>query len=217
MKDIPLFTTDCGVASLMLGQIPYRQEAYIVVQDVQPGGLDAHLKECVSFCRMAGAKRVFWTAPGIEEEPYCTVFQMNGSAWVDKALLESLFPVTEATVSRWRQIYNERMQGVDNASALTAADEKRIVDSGGAYFVHREGSLLGIGWLEDTKLLAVASVQTGAGERVMHTLMSLVEGADMILEVASTNARAIALYGKLGFLKTKEIRRWYLAFQRSGK
>lgn len=209
MKDIPFFTTEFGVASLMLGQIPYRQEAYILVQDVQSGGLDEHLKECIAFCRMAGAERIYWSAPEAVGEPCCIVFQMNCQAWVDKALLESLFPVTEATVSRWRQIYNDRMRGVDNAAALTAADEKKIVDSGGAYFVHHEGELLGIGWLEDTKLLAVAAVQKGAGERVMHTLMSLVEGAAMTLEVASTNTRAVALYEKLGFMKTKEIRRWY--------
>ena len=31
----------------------------------------------------------------------------------------------------------------------------------------------------------------------------------MALEVASTNARAIRLYEKLGFLKTAEVSRWY--------
>jgi ribosomal protein S18 acetylase RimI-like enzyme len=36
-----------------------------------------------------------------------------------------------------------------------------------------------------------------------------VEYADMTLEVASTNTRAIALYEKLGFLKTREITRWH--------
>ena len=75
--------------------------------------------------------------------------------------------------------------------------------------MHRDGKLLGIGWLEDTKLLAVAAVEKGAGQRVMHTLMSLVEGARMTLEVASTNERAISLYEKLGFLKTAELTRWY--------
>ena len=68
---------------------------------------------------------------------------------------------------------------------------------------------MGIGWLEDTTLLAVAAVKPGAGERVMHTLMSLVEGAQMELEVASTNTRAVRLYEKLGFLKTGESSRWY--------
>ena len=51
----------------------------------------------------------------------------------------------------------------------------------------------------------------------MHTLMSLVEGAQMTLEVASTNERAIALYEKLGFLKTAELSRWYEIGELYGK
>ena len=213
VKDIPFFTTDYGVASLILGEIPYRQEAYIRIQDAQPGHMAELVEECVAFCRAAGADRVYWSAEAAEGELHTSVFEMRGVAWVDKGLLESLFPVTESTVARWRQIYNERMKNVDNAATMTAVDEKKIAESGGAYFVHHEGELLGIGWLEDTKLLAMAAVQRGAGQRVMHTLMSLVEGADMTLEVASTNHRAIALYEKLGFVKTKEIRRWYRGFE----
>lgn len=211
MRDFPLFTTEFGLASLVLKEIPYRQEAYITLLEIQPGGFSEHLAECVSFCRMAGAERIYAKgSPELEAWPlHTTVCQMRGTAWVDKDKLENLFPVTETTVSRWRDIYNEKMRTVDNAGTLEAKDERRIVESGEAYFVHRNGELLGIGWLEDSKLLAVASVVPGAGERVMHTLMSLVEGADMTLEVASTNERAIRLYEKLGFAKTAEISRWY--------
>ena len=210
MRDFPLFTTDFGVASLVLKEIPYREEAYITVQDVQPEGFEEHLKECVSFCRMAGAEKIFAKGhDALEQYPLHTaVYEMRGTAWVDKDQLACLFPVTEETVGRWRTIYNERMRTVDNAGTLEARDEKKILE-GGAYFVHADGELLGIGWLEYTKLLAVASVKRGAGEQVMHTLMSLVENADMTLEVASTNERATRLYEKLGFLKTAEISRWY--------
>ncbi len=134
---------------------------------------------------------------------------MRGTAWVDPEKLACLFPVTEETVSRWRELFNGRMAGVDNSATLDSRDEKKILESGGAYFIHREGKLLGIGWMEDTVLLAVAAVEKGAGEAVMHTLMSLVEGSQMTLEVASTNERAIRLYEKLGFLKTREVSRWY--------
>ena len=209
MKDIPIFPTEYGVASLILKEIPYRQTAYIRVQDVQPDGLDALIGECAQFCRAAGAEQIFWTAENVDAEPDAAVIAMSATAWVDKSKLENLFPVTDATVGQWRRIYNERMAQVDNAVTLTAFDEKKIVDSGGAYFVHHDGELLGIGWLEDTKLLAVASVVSGAGERVMHTLMSMVEGATMTLEVASTNEKAIRLYERLNFLKVKEVTRWY--------
>ena len=65
MKDFPCFATDDGVASLILKEIPYRQEAYIRFQDVQPGRFAPFLQECVSFCRMAGAEKIY--AQGHEE------------------------------------------------------------------------------------------------------------------------------------------------------
>ena len=214
MRDFPVFTTDYGVSSLFLREIPYRREAYIRIQDVQPDGFEAHLGECVSFCRMAGAEKIYAAGHGkLEAYPlHTSVLEMRGDAWVDRKRMKHLFPVTEETVSRWRQIYNERMAAVDNAGTLDSRDEKRILESGGAYFVHEDGSLMGIGWIEDgeeVKLPAVAAVKKGAGEAVMHTLMSLVEGASIQLEVASTNTRAIRLYERLGFVTVREISRWY--------
>ena len=211
MKDFPIFTTDFGISSLILREVPYRQEAYIHIQDVQPEDFSEHMRECVSFCRMVGAEKIF--AKGHEKLSqyplYTSVYRMCGKASSDEDKIASLFPVTEATVSRWRDIYNKGMQTVDNAGTLEARDEKRIVDSGSAYFVHRSGELLGIFWLEDNKLLAIVAAQKGAGETVMHTMMSLLEGQGMTLEVASTNERAIRLYEKAGFLKTAELSRWY--------
>ena len=207
MKDFPVFATDYGVSSLILREVPYRQEAYIHIQDVDPEGMEPHLKECVSFCRMAGAEKVYATgSEALEHYPHAmSLVLMRGTAWVDTEKLCNLFPVTEATVSRWRELYNIKMKDVDTARTLTTREETEMLQSGGAYFIHDNGTLLGIGWLEDTKLLAVAAAVPGAGERVMHTLMSLVEGADMTIEVASTNEKAIRLYEKLGFLKTREV------------
>ena len=211
MRDFPIFTTEFGVSSLTLKEIPYKNQAFIHIRQVQDGFFREHMAECASFCRMAGAEQIFAAGnPELEQYPlYTAVLEMRGQAWVDAEKLRCLFPVTEETVSRWRSIYNERMKNVDNTATLEARDEKRILESGGAYFVHDNGALLGIGWLEDTKLLAVAAVKQRVGEQVMHTLMSLVEGEQMTLEVASTNQRAIRLYERLGFIKTREISRWY--------
>lgn len=209
MKDFPVFTTEYGVASLILKEVPYRQEAYIILQSTQQP--EELLKECVSFCRMVGAEKIF--ARGhvyVEQFPLHTIiYEMRGDALAAEADMACLFPVTEQTVSRWRSIYNERMRRVDNGATLESKEEKKILESGGAYFVHREGELLGIGWLEGCKLLALAAVKPGAGESVLRALMSLIPGENMILEVASTNGRAVRLYEKLGFLKTGEIHRWY--------
>ena len=211
MRDFPIFTTEFGVSSLFLKEIPYKNEAYIRIRDVQEDFFEDHLRECVAFCRMAGAERIFAADhEKLSEHPlHASILEMRATAWVDTDKLKNLFPVTEATVGRWRQLHNEKLRNVDCSATLTAKEEKDILDSNGAYFVHDNGKLLGLGWLEDLELKTVAAVEKGAGECVMHTLMSLVEGAQMHLEVASTNQRAIALYKKLGFLPTAENTRWY--------
>lgn len=211
MRDFPIFDTEYGVASLFLKEIPYKNEAYIRILSVQEGHFKEHLKECVSFCRMCGAERVFAADhPLLESYPlHTSLLEMRGTAWVDPAKLKNLFPVTEATVNQWRQLHNERLRSVDCSATLTSKEEKQILESGGAYFIHDNGQLLGLGWVQDSELKTVAAVQKGAGESVMHTLMSLIEGAQMTLEVASTNERAIRLYEKLGFLTTAEKTRWY--------
>ena len=210
MKDIPLFDTDTGVSSLVLKEIPYRQTAYIRIRSVQPGGLEAHLKECAGFCRMCGAERIYATGHAeLEKYPlYCAVRTMSRRT-PDWEPTDHLFPVTEPTVARWREIYNDRMSAVDNAATLTARDEQEILNSRGAYFVHRSGKLLGIGWLRDEELMAVASVVPGAGERVMKTLLTAASEDRVTLDVASTNTRAIALYERLGFVTVGERCRWY--------
>lgn len=209
MKDFPMFDTEFGIASLVLKEIPYRGIAYIILREVWDA--EKLLAECASFCRMCGAEVI--CASGhetLEAYPlYTSVLEMRGDAAADASALKSLFPVTEATVTKWRNVYNEKMRRIDNAATMTAFDEKRILESGGAYFVHDNGELLGIGWLEDTELLAIAAAKPGAGRTVLNTLMSLIEGAQMKLEVASTNVQAIRLYEKMGFIPTKEISRWY--------
>ena len=210
MRDFPIFTTEYGVSSLYLKEIPYKNTAYIRIRDVQPGQMQEHLKECVSFCRMVGADHIYAAGDGLEAYPlYTSVLEMRGTAWADPEKTACLFPVTKETVSRWREIHNRAMSRVDNAGTLEFRDEPRILEKPGAYFVHENGTILGIGWIDDGKLLAVAAEQKGEGQRVMHTLMSLMEGQTLTLEVASTNTRAIALYERLGFLKTAELTQWH--------
>lgn len=214
MKDIPLFTTEAGVASLLLQEIPYRKEAYIRVRDVQPGKLKELLDECVSFCRMVGAEKIF---AGDHEQLMCyplhfSVIQMRGTVVSNEEEIAHLFPVTQATVSEWRKLCNRRLSDVDGAATLTAADEKKILSSGGAYYVHRSGKMLGAGWMEGGKLLLICAVEPGSGETVLRTLLSLSEEEQAVLEVASTNMRAIRLYERMGFIRVSEVQRWYKIF-----
>ena len=210
MKDIPMFTTDSGVSSLILKEIPYKQLAFIHVQDVQSGQLKPHLEECISFCQMLGAEKIL--AKGHEElENYPLE-----SVVVEMTLMPeqrepeaNLWPVTQESVAKWREIYNEAMGKFDNHATLTFHDEKRIVQSGGAYFVHRDGALLGIGWMDGQELLALVSVIPGMGETVARTLFTTVGSDKITLEVVSDNLRAVKLYERMGFVKTREVSRWY--------
>ena len=217
MRDFPFFDTEYGVASLVLKEIPYRKQAFICIRSVEEGGVFQLLEECAAFCRMAGAERIF--AAGHEELDvfplYTAVVEMRGM--VDTKEGACLFPVTKETVDKWRSIYNQAMVEVDNAGTLEGREEKRILDSGGAYFVHDSGKLLGIGWMEENKLLAVASTVKGAGARVVRTLAGLCEGEPLVLEVASTNERAIRLYQRLGMVMTGEISRWYEVTRRENQ
>ena len=216
MRDFPFFTTDYGVSSLVLKEIPYRNEAYIRILDVQQDFFEEHLAECISFCRMCGADRIYAEgSPLLERFPlYTAVNRMQGTPVADPERIASLFPVTGETVAEWRRIYNESMRSVDTASTLESRDEKEIVQSGGAYFVHDCGELLGIFWLRDAKLLAVAAVQKGAGVRIMHTMLSLLDGEPLSLEVASTNTKAIRLYEKMGLIATEQLKRWYCVYHK---
>jgi GNAT superfamily N-acetyltransferase len=172
--------------------------------------LEEHLKECVAFCRMAGAEKVYGTGEGLDSYPeFMSVLEMRGDSRSDPELRACLFPVTAELAGQWREIYNRAMRSVDNAHTLQSREESDLVKKGGAYFIHDCGELLGIGWMEDNKLLAVAGVRKGVGERLMHTLMSLTEGEQMVLEVASTNAPAIRLYEKMGFIPTRVVKTWY--------
>ena len=54
MKNIPVFTTEHGAASLFLREIPYRKRAHIKLQATQEP--EKLLEECISFCRACGAE-----------------------------------------------------------------------------------------------------------------------------------------------------------------
>lgn len=209
MKDFPNFVTANGVASLALKEVPYRQEAYIIIQSSEDP--DKLLEECVSFCRVVGAEKVY--ARGhefVEQYPiHCTILEMRGHIPVEEEKVRMLWPVTAENIGQWRSLLNEKMAAVDNAATLERAGEKEVLDMGSAYFVHDSGEVLGAGWIVDGELKLIASVQNGMGECVMHTLLSTVSDEDIRIQVASTNTRAIRFYERMGFVATGEISRWY--------
>ncbi len=209
MKDFPLFTTENGVASLTLKEIPYTKTAYIKIQDtLEP---DKLLDECVEFCKMAGAGMILGSNhPILEKYPlYTVILQMKclreGLPDTDAAL----FPVTEQTIDRWREIYNDRMSGVSNSSYMSVSEGKALLQRRNGYFVHRGEKLLGIGIASGENIDVVIAVLPGAGKDVLLALNHALSGEQAVLEVASTNKKAVRLYEQMGFIKTCEVSRWY--------
>lgn len=209
MQNLPMFTTEYGAASLFLREIPYRGRAHIKIQSsLDPEKL---LEECVSFCRMCGAEWI--DAAGHD---YLEKYPLITALWAMQcprdALAETdacLFPVTEATVQQWLDIYNERMADVPNAAYMDSRDGRELLNTGDGYFVHRDGLLLGIGKAKDDFIDTVISVESGAGETVLRALCSALQCETVRLWVASENHRAVRLYQRLGFVKTNELSRWY--------
>ena len=209
MKDIPVFTTEHGAASLILSQIPYREEGYIHVQSsLEPQQL---LQECAGFLRACGAERIYATGQDLPQslEIYTTLVQMQ----IPKEALPepnaALWPVQRENLDRWAEIYNRKTAAIPMGAWLKDRQRQELLDSGEGYFVHANGKLLGIGRVSADTLHFVASVSPGAGADVVAALASVITQPVVKLTVASTNQKAVRLYEKLGFCKTRQVSTWY--------
>lgn len=209
MRDFPIFTTENGVGSITLKEVSYKGIAYIKIQSsLQP---ELFLQEGVDFCKMAGAVKIY--ASGHE---MLATYPLHTALWQMSALRDSLpetdaalFPVTENTAERWREIYNKKMFPIPNASTMTRNDMNTLILQGGGYFVHRGDELLGIGIARGDRVESVISVKPGSGREVMLALCGSLLSERVVLEVASTNVKAIRLYENLGFTAVCELSRWY--------
>jgi len=209
MRDIPVFTTDHGVASLTLKEIPVRGIAYVkLLSSLEPEEL---LKECVEFCRACGAERIYASGdPCLENYPLVTVLVEMGCAPEELEETDAaVFPVTEETVGQWCAICNVRMAEIPNAAYLMRQDEKKLLQDGDCYFVHRDGQLLGIGKASGDRIDLIASIRPGAGRDVVLAMAALLCGDSVKLTVAQENLRAVRLYRRLGFVVVGEVSRWY--------
>ncbi len=209
MRDFPIFTTENGVGSITLKEVPYKGIAYIKIRSSQQP--EAFLQECIDFCKMTGAEKIYASGHEILEK-----YPLHNAIWQMSTLRENLpesdaalFPVTEKTAEQWRMIYNEKMRPIDNSASMTRQDMEELIKQGGGYFVHRGEELLGIGIARGEIIESIIAVKPGAGREVMLTLCGSLTSERVVLEVASTNKKAIRLYENLGFLKTAELSRWY--------
>lgn len=212
MKDIPVFATEYGIASLVLKEIPYQSAAYVTVRDsLEPERL---LEECIGFCRACGADRIYATGHSeLESRPlYTAMWQMQCSLEALPDTDAALWPVQENTLKQWQQIYNDKVRNLPNGAWMTDADARKMIERGDGYFIHRGETLLGIGRASGDTIDWVASLQPGAGRDVLLALSHAITEETVLLTVASVNIKAVKLYENLGFLKNKELSRWFQIF-----
>lgn len=209
MKNIPVFTTENGAATLILKEIPYQQKAYVIIRDsLEPEKL---IKECRDFCTACGAEFVYATGHGVlERSPFHTaMWRMRCAAEPLADTDAALWPVQEKTLETWRGIYNEKVRRVPNGAWMTLEDGREMLKKGDGYFVHRGDTLLGIGRASGDAIDWVAAVQPGGGRDVVLALAHALTGETVSLTVASANEKAVRLYENLGFLRAEELSRWY--------
>ena len=209
MRDIPVFATENGVASLILKKIPYTKDAYVHIHD--SCACEELLKECVDLCRMAGAQRVF--ATGYTELATYPLHCSELCFSCSKAHLPNTdalaLPVTVEQRQWWRRIYNQKMTNVPAAAPLSEKDVEEMAEAGKAFCVYRECSMLGIGVAHGGRIYAVVSLLPKAGESVVLALSDVLDSPLVCLSVASTNEKAIMLYHSLGFTETAVEKKWY--------
>lgn len=213
MRDFPFFNTEYGVASLVLKEIPYQGTAFIILRDAsEPEKL---LDECVDFCRVCGAERIYATGHEMLERYhlYTAMWLMRCEAAALPDTDAGLIPVQAGTLEQWQQIYNEKVRRVPNGAWMTQKDAQKMLEDGSGYFVHRDGQLLGIGKVSGGELQWVASTAPGAGRDVVCALAHGAWADTLELTVASENEKAVRLYEKLGFFKAQEISRWYNVYK----
>lgn len=209
MKDIPIFSTEYGVASLILKEIPYQAAAYIIIRDsLEPERL---LAECAEFCRACGAGRIYGTGhPILESKPlYTAMWEMRCAVTAIPDTDAALWPVQEQLLERWRELYNQKVRSVPNGAWMTEADGRQLLTKGDGYFIHRGGELLGIGRASGCAIDWVASASPGGGRDVVCALAHALTEDTAVLTVASENKKAVKLYEGLGFVRCRELSRWY--------
>lgn len=202
MKDLPIFPCADGLASLILSEIPYRGEAYILVRAVY-GSLTGLVRQCANFCADAGAKRIYASGEGdFSAFPVYTRL-------LDRSIEIALLPPTAARAEQtdndeWIRLYNERFRSVPCAKTYQKMPEN-------ACFIYDGETRIGLGLCIEDELAAVASFVPGRGSDCVCALAKQIKAPRVKLLCAEENTAAMRLYDRLSFSVDGVRRIWYHA------
>ena len=127
MKDIPVFSCPDGIATLILREVPFRGEGYILVRGVfgTPEGL---LAECAGASPRGGCgaavrrgRSGFFRLSG--RHPHSRA-RAAGVAAARAGGGGAPVPVTEETAADWAREYNARFRAVPAAASCSPAEER---------------------------------------------------------------------------------------------
>lgn len=209
MKNIPAFTSSGGVASLVLEEIPYKKEAYIRIHNVYD--FEILIADCISFCKAVGAEKIYASGavPPNRYLIHTEIWMLSADRCQLPITDAKLVPVTENTLVNWIEIYNRKMRNVHNAATMNQTKCVKLLETEDVYFVYKSNVQIGICKGKNGVIDVIASTTIGGGADVVLAMCSAFSVPDIHVQVASTNAKALNLYNKLGFSKVETISVWY--------
>lgn len=212
MKNIPVFTTEHGVASLILDQISFNGAAYIRIQS--SAEQNAFVKECLDFCKAVGADSVYMTGIAVPQDhmgAFSLIIMERKRSGLAAVSLD-VIPVCKSNMDYFKSVYNEKMRNIPLASAMSSKDLDAVIQQKNGYLLYENGDLLGIGIADDGWIRSIIAVKRGAGERILLALNQLLHGDTVRVELVDANIRAKRLYDRLGFRVSETIETWYKIF-----
>ena len=220
MKNIPVFTGSHGVATLVLKQIPWSGCAYVIVRSVWDDA-KAFLDECLGFCRACGAKTVY-AGYDLQQLPAPHAYDMVQLQMEKKALPQGhrldAEPVSAENAAEFLAIYDACFRAVPHAASYGEKDAARIVAEQTGIMVKKDGCYAGLAEVskEGLEAIAVLPQYKGLGFSLALTALDMVPSTIPTLKTASTNKAALALYHRLGFVRTEVCSRWWCLMQEDG-
>ena len=221
MKDIPLFTTAGGLASLTLSQIPKSGNAWGQIHQYLPDNLNFMIYDICSFLLDCGAKRIFINVENSKIAGAVSAYQtitmkyeqsneIPLSCSASRIHIIKASPITAAT---WHNIYRRCFSNVLHNRPLTLQEVETRSQTGFLYIAIFNGIPIGCGEIGGGELRVAAILpefqQKGFGSEFIRQLIEMSEATTLLLETTSENSAALRLYQSMNF---REVHRehWYL-------
>lgn len=215
MRNIPIFTAEHGLASLILREIPYSGRAYVLLRSVWNGQTQALLDECRMFCSLAGAEEVY-ASQDLEDLPADHAYdilelRLPRADLPDLDEPVDLEPLNEDNMEEYRDVYNRCFRPVTGATAYDRSDVQRLLGQELAYLVRRDGVCVAVAERSEQGLAGVAVLPEakGLGYGLTLTVLHQVDAPELCLRVSSDNQRAMNLYRRIGFGGNRITSRWW--------